>query len=217
MQPRLRRPCQPQRCQTTLPPGRAHTQRKRERVEGRSHRRGGPCGAGREGRAGSGRPARLPGRPPVGALRVSSRFRLAAPLTRVCSSGGAQPRAMPLLPASRRHMPRAGAARLRPAQGQPGLRRSALRSGLSRLRPRGACAGALWLYLAARCPHGLPSLARHTARPCDAPRCGARACVACAHRRRQRPWAAIRRQWSARCPGMAKGGLAAAPAVTLVL
>ena len=46
-------------------------------------------------------------------------LRLTAPLTRVCSSGGAQPRHMPLLPASRWHRAGRGAARLRPAQSSP--------------------------------------------------------------------------------------------------
>ena len=103
-------------------------------VEGRPrHGAGRPWGAGREGHAGSGRHASLPGRPPAWAwpcLRPAHRSHA----SRVCSSRRAQPRPCPGF------RPRAS------AQGGAGacvfarrltarLRRSVRRGGLSRPRP----------------------------------------------------------------------------------
>ena len=99
-----------------------------------------------------------------------------------------------------------------PCAEQPGLRRSALRGGLSRLRPCQPCASALWLNLAARRPGCLPSLARHTARLLPlAAIPSLRACVACAHRRRQSSRAPSSLPQGIQGPGMARDGPQAVP------
>lgn len=58
-----------------------------------------------------------------------------------------------------------GRVRLRHGAEQPAWRRSVQRCGLSRPRPRPPASQRLRGYLAARCPHGIPSLARPTAPP----------------------------------------------------
>lgn len=66
-------------------------------------------------------------------------------------------------PGLRWHTGGRGRVRLRHGASKPGLRRSFQRSGLSRPRPRPPVCQRLQGYRAARCPHGIPSLARHTA------------------------------------------------------
>ena len=66
-------------------------------------------------------------------------------------------------PGLRWHTGGRGRVRLRHGASQPALRRSVRRCGLSRPRPRPPVCQRLQGYRAARCPHGIPSLARHTA------------------------------------------------------
>ena len=141
-----------------LPPGRAHRPRKRSVIEGcPRHGTGRPCGAGREGHPGSGRHASQPGT--AGSVAVVHVFalRLTAPLVRVCSSDGAQPRPPSTLPACAGTQGGRGRVRLRHGASQPAWRRSVQRCGFSRPRPPPVCQR-LQRYLAARCPGGLPSL-----------------------------------------------------------
>ena len=66
-------------------------------------------------------------------------------------------------PGLRWHTGGRGRVRLRPGASQPAWRRSVQRCGLSRPRPRPPVCQRLQRCLAARCPHGSPSLARPTA------------------------------------------------------
>ena len=66
-------------------------------------------------------------------------------------------------PGLRWHTGGRGRVRLRHGASQPALRRYFRRCGLSRPRPRPPWCQRLQGYRAARCPHGIPSLARHTA------------------------------------------------------
>ena len=120
-----------------------------------------PCGAGRACHAGSGRHASQPGRPGAWPSSVSSRS-ASQPRFAGLFVGRRSATAAVHAPGLRWHTGGRGRVRLRHGASQPALRRSVRRCGLSRPRSRPVCQR-LQRYRAARCPHGIPSLARHTA------------------------------------------------------
>ena len=171
--------------------------RKRRLIEGwAAPWAGAPWGAGRACHAGSGRHAGQPGTAgSVAVVRVFA-LRLTAPLTRVCSSGGAQPRPPSTLPACAGTQGAVGACVFATALHSPASPVcSALRAQPP--TPTAPCVPAparlsgrplpAWQSLP-RAPHGAPA---H-----GATALGSCACVACAHRRRQR-----RRLRRSPCPG----------------
>ena len=170
-----------------LPPGHAHRPRKRSVIEGcPRHGTGGPCGAGREGHPGSGRHASQPGTAgSVDVVRVFA-LRLTAPLARVCSSGGAQPRPPSTLPACAGTQGAVGVCVFATALHSPpgGGLFSAAGSAAHAHGP--LCASACNVIWPPAARVAFPPCARRTARRSHgAAVVGLRACVACAHRRRQ--------------------------------
>ena len=170
-----------------LPPGRAHRPRKRSVIEGcPRHGTGRPCGAGREGHPGSGRHASQPGTSgSVAVVRVFA-LRLTAPLARVCSSGGAQPRPPSTLPACAGTQGAVGACVFATALHSPpgGGLLSAAGSAAHAHGP--LCASACNVIWPPAARVAFPPCARRTAcRSHGAAVVGLRACVSRAHRRRQ--------------------------------
>lgn len=173
--------------QNFLPPGRAHRPRKRSVIEGcPRHGTGRPCGAGREGHPGSGRHASQPGTAgSVAVVRVFA-LRLTAPLARVCSPGGAQPRPPSTLPACAGTQGAVGACVFATALHSPpsGGLFSAAGSAAHAHGP--LCASACNVIWPPAARVSFPPCARHTAcRSHGAAVVGLRACVSRAHRRRQ--------------------------------
>ena len=174
--------------------------RKRRLIEGWAAPWAGvPWGAGRACHAGSRRHASLPGT--AGSVAVVRVFALPlhSPASRVCSAGGAQPRPPSTLPACAGTQgavgacvfataPRRFTARLAPVcsalRAQPPTPTAPCVPAPARLLGRPLPA---WQSLP-RAPHGTPA---H-----GATALGSCACVACAHRRRQR-----RRLRRSLCPG----------------